>query len=86
MFGFWAAAAWSIATVASDSRRPVRRRAAFIMLQVKAGQVRSGNAKACLKIVRHVFEGTAALPNGARPSSSISKPAYDAVEWSTKRE
>jgi prepilin-type N-terminal cleavage/methylation domain-containing protein/prepilin-type processing-associated H-X9-DG protein len=26
------------------------------------------------------------LPNGSRPNSPISKPAYDSVEWSSKRE
>ena len=33
-----------------------------------------------------VFEGNALLPNSSRPNSPISKPAYDAIEWSSKRE
>jgi prepilin-type N-terminal cleavage/methylation domain-containing protein/prepilin-type processing-associated H-X9-DG protein len=33
-----------------------------------------------------IFDNSVVLPNGARPNSPISKPAYDAVEWSSKRE
>lgn len=33
-----------------------------------------------------VFNETTVLANGTKPNSAISKPAYDAVEWSRKRE
>jgi prepilin-type N-terminal cleavage/methylation domain-containing protein/prepilin-type processing-associated H-X9-DG protein len=33
-----------------------------------------------------VFDSTTSLPNGMRPGASISKPAYDPVEWSGKPE
>jgi prepilin-type N-terminal cleavage/methylation domain-containing protein/prepilin-type processing-associated H-X9-DG protein len=33
-----------------------------------------------------VFDSNTLLPNGSRPTSPISKAAYDAVEWSKKRE
>jgi prepilin-type N-terminal cleavage/methylation domain-containing protein/prepilin-type processing-associated H-X9-DG protein len=33
-----------------------------------------------------IFDGSVMLPNNSRPNNPISKPAYDAVEWSTKPE
>jgi prepilin-type N-terminal cleavage/methylation domain-containing protein/prepilin-type processing-associated H-X9-DG protein len=33
-----------------------------------------------------VFDSNETLPNGAKPFSPISKPAYDAIEWSSKKE
>jgi hypothetical protein len=31
-----------------------------------------------------IFDEGVTLPNGQKPNQSISKPAYDAVAWSTK--
>jgi prepilin-type N-terminal cleavage/methylation domain-containing protein/prepilin-type processing-associated H-X9-DG protein len=33
-----------------------------------------------------IFDGNVLLPNGSKPNNPISKPAYDAVEWSNKPE
>jgi prepilin-type N-terminal cleavage/methylation domain-containing protein/prepilin-type processing-associated H-X9-DG protein len=33
-----------------------------------------------------VFDNSKVLPNSARPNSPISKPAYDGIEWSGKKE
>ena len=33
-----------------------------------------------------IFDNMVMLPNNARPNNPISKPAYDAAEWSSKPE